>query len=138
MDDPDSVATLIDGTLGEGSQFDVTYGYYAHGVGEKTACLPDDWRDRAVKFKVPSVPDTVCICPEVNDIALAKLCAWREKDRVWLESALLKGVVKLDLLRGRAPLITNPNAPETGEITRRVDTLGAGPDRGARIGRRST
>jgi len=30
-------ADLIDGALGDGSQFHVAFGYYAHGVGPETA-----------------------------------------------------------------------------------------------------
>jgi hypothetical protein len=33
-------ADLIDGSIGEGSPFHETYGYYAQGVGETTAILP--------------------------------------------------------------------------------------------------
>jgi hypothetical protein len=41
-------ATLIDGTIGELSPFNETFGYYAHGVGPGTAVLPRNWRSRAV------------------------------------------------------------------------------------------
>jgi hypothetical protein len=33
-------ADLIDGSIGELSPFHSTYGYYAQGVSETTACLP--------------------------------------------------------------------------------------------------
>ncbi len=33
-------ADKIDGALGDGSQFQVTFGYYAHGVGPETAKAP--------------------------------------------------------------------------------------------------
>lgn len=33
-------ADLIDGSIGEGSPFHQTFGYYAHGVAEETAVLP--------------------------------------------------------------------------------------------------
>lgn len=39
---------LIDGSIGEGSPFRATYGYYAQGVDEHTAVLPEGWgRDLA-------------------------------------------------------------------------------------------
>jgi hypothetical protein len=41
-------ADLIDSTIGEGSPFQRAFGYYAHGVGENTAILPDGWRDRLI------------------------------------------------------------------------------------------
>ena len=37
---------LIDGSIGEGSPFHQTFGYYAHGVSLETAVLPVGWRDR--------------------------------------------------------------------------------------------
>jgi hypothetical protein len=39
---------LIDGCIGEGSPFHQTFGYYAHGVGEDTAVLPNGWRSREI------------------------------------------------------------------------------------------
>ena len=36
---------LIDGSIGEGSPFHQTFGYYAHGVGAETAVLPEGWRE---------------------------------------------------------------------------------------------
>ena len=42
---------LIDGSIGELSPFHQTFGYYAHGVGEDTAVLPEGWRDRLVPIR---------------------------------------------------------------------------------------
>jgi hypothetical protein len=39
----------IDGSLGDGSHFDSTYGYFAHAVGPETATLPSGWEERLVK-----------------------------------------------------------------------------------------
>src|SRR5882762_9752570 len=39
---------VIDGSIGEGSPFHDTYGYYAQGVEEGTAILPDGWKVRLV------------------------------------------------------------------------------------------
>src|ERR1700683_5715798 len=39
---------LIDSTIGEGSPFQRAFGYYAHGVDETTAILPDGWRGRLI------------------------------------------------------------------------------------------
>jgi hypothetical protein len=35
---------LIDGAIGELSAFHETFGYYAHGVDDTTAVLPDGWQ----------------------------------------------------------------------------------------------
>ena len=39
---------LIDSTIGEGSPFQRSFGYYAHGVDETSAILPEGWRDRLI------------------------------------------------------------------------------------------
>ena len=39
---------LIDGSIGELSPFHDEFGYYAQGVDETTAILPDGWKDRLV------------------------------------------------------------------------------------------
>lgn len=49
-------ADLIDGARGDGSQFHVAFGYYAHGVGPETAKAPAGWQERLVKRDVPSRP----------------------------------------------------------------------------------
>ena len=115
-DDPDRLSDLIDGSIGEGSPFDEAFGYYAHGVFERTACLPEDWRNRAVRIDVPGVEGTACLCPEVNDIAVSKLCAWRDKDLAWLDAGLTSGLLDLAVMRTRAVAIANPNVPDAVEM----------------------
>lgn len=95
-EDAATVSDLIDGTIGEGSQFDETFGYYAHGVEEGTALMPRDWRTRAVHLPLCDQPDVACICPDVNDIAISKLCAWREKDQAWLRAARSAGLLDME------------------------------------------
>ena len=121
--DGDAISDLIDGSIGEGSPFDEAFGYDAHGVGPFTACLPDDWATRAVRYALPNSPGVVCLCPEVNDIALSQLCAWRETDRAWLEAGLSTGVLNLPAMAARATSIGNPNAPAPDEVDRRLAAL---------------
>jgi hypothetical protein len=49
-----SDSIVIDGAIGEASMFHQTFGYYAHGVDETTAILPDDWEQRLVKVQSPA------------------------------------------------------------------------------------
>lgn len=44
---------LIDVALGDGSQFHLAYGYYAHGVGPETAKAPRGWQERLVRREIP-------------------------------------------------------------------------------------
>ena len=73
-------ADLIDGAIGEGSQFHEHFGYYAQGVGEATATLPDGWRDRLVRIRNANTGGCTGLCLEVHDLAISKYAAGREKD----------------------------------------------------------
>lgn len=78
--DTDTVSDLIDAMIGRDSQFHRTFGYYGDGVSPRTAIMPLDWRGRAVEYVTPDGFATA-VCPSAEDIAIAKLCAWREKDQ---------------------------------------------------------
>jgi hypothetical protein len=73
-------ADLIDGSIGEGSQFHEEFGYYAQGVGERTATLPHAWRTRLVRISNPNTRGIAGLCLEVHDLAISKYVAGREKD----------------------------------------------------------
>ncbi len=125
MPDAETIATLIDGTLGEGSPFDETFGYYAHGVGERTACLPDGWEERAITLRRARVSlESSAFVRRSTTSRFSKLCAWREKDRSWLEAGLNTGVLSLEVMKARSRTISNPNAPDAAEIDRRIEQRG--------------
>lgn len=71
-------ADLIDGTIGEGSPFHETFGYYAHGVGPETARLPRGWRTRCRIVETPATGGVRALCPAPADLAASKLLAGRE------------------------------------------------------------
>ena len=73
-------ADLIDGSIGEGSAFHELFGYYAQGVGERTAVLPRGWRDRLVSIVNANTQGVTGLCLEVHDLAISKHVAGREKD----------------------------------------------------------
>jgi hypothetical protein len=125
--DPEPISDLIDATIGHGSMFHRTFHYYGDGVGPRTAIMPVDWRVRATEYGVPD-GGAVAICPSADDIAVAKLCAGREKDRDWLRVAFQAGIANekqvAALLRTRLP----ETAPEVSELERRLAGLvGADP-----------
>jgi len=106
-------AELIEGSIGELSPFHETFGYYAHGVGERTAVLPEGWQARLVP--VPS-GDALGLCLEVHDLVLSKYAAGREKDRDYVRSAIRHGLVDLPTLLTRVG--TLPLPPERVEVLR--------------------
>ena len=73
-------AELIDGAIGEGSRFHEQFGYYAQGVGPRTATLPRGWENRLVSVKNVNTNGVEGLCLEVHDLAISKYVAGREKD----------------------------------------------------------
>lgn len=100
MDAPDR-SILIDGAIGELSVFHETFGYYAHGVDESTAVLPDGWKDRLVKVENENTRGAIGWCLEVHDLAVSKLAAGREKDLDFVECMLRHGLINAETVRVR-------------------------------------
>jgi hypothetical protein len=97
---------LIDATIGEGSPFQKSFGYYAHGVGESTAILPAGWRDRLILVASENTRSVRGWCLEVHDLAIAKYAAGREKDLDFTEALVRHNMVKRDVLEERLALIS--------------------------------
>jgi hypothetical protein len=81
--------------------------------------MPVDWRSRAVEYVTPDGLATA-VCPSANDIAIAKLTAWREKDQTWLREALRSGLAKADRIAVLLQTELSPNAPPADELARRL------------------
>jgi len=91
-----AAADLIDGTIGELSPFDETFGYYGHGVAPETAVLPEGWRDRAVIVENANTGGARGICIGPADLAIAKLAAGREKDSAFVRAMIEANIVTAD------------------------------------------
>jgi len=94
-------ADLIDGSIGEGSPFHATYGYYAQGVDETTAILPPGWRDRLVPVRNENTRGNTGWCLEPHDLVVSKTIAGREKDLLFLEGAARHRLVDHNRLLAR-------------------------------------
>jgi len=95
-------ADLIDGAIGEGSHFHEQFGYYAQGVGEGTATLPDGWRDRLVRVKNANTGGSTGLCLEVHDLAISKYAAGRQKDLAFTAVLARHGMTRRETLLERA------------------------------------
>lgn len=91
----------IDGSLGDGSYFDATYGYFAHAVGPETATLPAGWEDRLVEIHNANTGGATGWCLEVHDLLLSKCVAGRERDWEFVEGALRHGLADPAEIRRR-------------------------------------
>ena len=92
---------LIEGSIGEGSPFHQTFGYYAHGVAEETAVLPAGWKERLVMVRNANTGTGSGLCLEVHDLAVAKLAAGREKDCSFVASLLRHQLADPSLIESR-------------------------------------
>jgi hypothetical protein len=91
-------ADLIEGSIGELSPFHETFGYYAQGVGERTAVLPEGWESRLVAVPTPAGTG---LCLEPHDLVISKYVAGREKDRDYVRAAVRHRLVDRDTLLQR-------------------------------------
>ncbi len=94
-------ADLIDGSIGEGSPFHQTFGYYAHGVAEETAVLPVGWKTRLQIVRNVNTGNGCGLCLEVHDLAVAKLVAGREKDVDFIAVLLRHKLANAELIESR-------------------------------------
>jgi hypothetical protein len=91
-------ADLIEGSIGELSPFHETFGYYAQGVGARTAVLPEGWAARLVV--VPTSAGRG-LCLEPHDLVISKYVAGREKDRAYVRAAIRHRLVTPSTLHER-------------------------------------
>lgn len=94
-------ADLVDGSIGEGSQFHAQFGYYAQGVGENTAVLPAGWRKRLVSVRNDNTGGVEGLCLEVHDLAISKYVAGREKDLEFTRALARQGMADRNILLAR-------------------------------------
>lgn len=100
-DDPE-MAIKIDGGIGEGSMFQDTFGYYAHGVGPETAKCPTGWEDRLVPLALREGDREIrADCLEPHDLVLSKCVAGRERDWEFARCAVEAKLVDIQILRSR-------------------------------------
>ena len=123
FDDADEAkADLIDGSIGEASMFHATFGYYAQGVSESTAVLPDGWRDRLIRFETPATNGVAAWCLEAHDLWLSKAIANREKDREFCQALVTAGIVDKDVLRSRLDAVDSLPAEQEELVRRRIES----------------
>ena len=92
---------LIDGSIGEGSPFERTFGYYAHGVDDTTAVLPEGWRERLIAVANDNTDKATGWCLEVHDLAIAKYVAGRPKDLDFTRVLAINAMTSREVLRER-------------------------------------
>ena len=87
-------ADKVDGAIGEGSSFHELHGYYAQGVGEKTAVLPKGWERRLVAVNNENTGGVTGYCLEVHDLAISKIIAMRPKDLEFVQELVRHDMIE--------------------------------------------
>jgi hypothetical protein len=111
---------LIDGCIGEHSPFHETYNYYAQGVGEETAILPEGWKQRLVPIRNRNTRDVTGWCLEVHDLAIAKWIAGREKDLDFNRLLAREGMIEKKTALERLT-VTNLDESQRKRIAARIE-----------------
>lgn len=113
-DDDERMADRISFVLGEASDFDREYGYYAQGVTSSTPrYAPTGWKARAIPIRVDQYTGW---CMDPHDLVLSKLGAGREKDL-----AFAKDVADLGLLRRDELLLRAADVPCSDDERRMLE-----------------
>ncbi|HLH53452.1 MAG TPA: DUF6036 family nucleotidyltransferase [Verrucomicrobiae bacterium] len=115
----------IDGAIGERSLFHQTFGYYAHGVSENTAVLPNNWKERLIAVQNQNTGGGTGLCLEPHDLAASKLAAGREKDLEFVQVMLSERMIQASVLNER--IRTLPLSPDQlNTILSRLERIKAG------------
>ena len=105
------LADIIEGVAGEFSPFEELHGFSIDGVDLDTSVLPAGWRGRLVKVQnsntaVPgSDREFTGWCLDKEDLCVAKLCAFRDKDKNFVGALLDADLVDAEVIAERIPTV---------------------------------
>lgn len=91
------VREIIDGALGPASEFEQTFGAHGDAVDPAIIKLPRDWQERASTYRTQFEGITATV-PALDDVAIAKMMAWRDKDKTWIKAGLRMGLISHDTM----------------------------------------
>lgn len=113
-------ADLIDGSIGELSIFQETFGYYAQGVSVKTAILPAGWKKRLIPYRTPATNGVTALCLEPHDLWISKAIANRSKDIEFCNALLKRKLVKPETLLSRLKKVPRLNPKVRSMVEERI------------------
>lgn len=122
------LADLIEGAAGELSPFEELHGFSIDGVDMETSALPEGWRDRLVKVQNANTaaptgePQFTGWCLDKEDLCVAKLCAFREKDQNFVAALVNAGLVDAAVIASRLPRV-----PQRFNVERALRWLASRP-----------
>lgn len=122
------LADLIFGAAGELSSFEQLHGFSIDGVDLTTSALPIGWRSRLVKVQNANTaapnghPQYIGWCLDKEDLCVAKLCAFREKDRNFVDALITDNLVAPEIILTRLATV---ESRYTSSIKRATNWLAA-------------
>jgi hypothetical protein len=111
------LADRIEGVAGEFSPFEQLHGFSIDGVDLQTSALPEGWRDRLVRVQNANTaapgggPQFTGWCLDKEDLCVAKLCAFREKDQNFVSALLGAGLVDPRVIAARLATVSERHGP---------------------------
>lgn len=117
------LADLIEGVAGEWSPFEQQHGFSIDGVDLDTAILPERWRERLVEVQNANTaapggePQFTGWCLDKEDLCVAKLCAFREKDRNFVAALIDASLVDAEVIQHRLAVVPHEHAAATERAT---------------------
>lgn len=122
LNDPSgAMADLIDGSIGELSAFQETFGYYAQGVTPSTAILPEGWRKRLVPFRTPGTNGVTAHCLEPHDLWISKAIAGRPKDTEFCRALMRLQIVNIKTLQSRLKKVKKLHPAKRAHVMTMID-----------------
>jgi hypothetical protein len=106
---------LINGTIGEITPFQTTFGYYAHGLPPDACPLPKGWDKRLHTIKNSNTAPVTGLCLDPVDLAISKLAAGRPKDLEFVEELLHYRLINHKVLTKLIPLLPQQSLVECAE-----------------------
>ncbi|UUZ60207.1 DUF6036 family nucleotidyltransferase [Nocardioides sp. B-3] len=127
-DETARLADLIEGVAGEFSPFEELHGFSIDGVDLETAVLPDGWRDRPVMVQnantaAPTGERFTGWCLDKEDLCVAKLTAFREKDRNFVAALLEANLVDAALIATRLTTVPRRHLAATEHGLTRLNSM---------------
>jgi hypothetical protein len=132
-DETARLADLIEGVAGEFSPFEELHGFSIDGVDLTTPALPVGWRDRLVKVQNANTaapdgePQYAGWCLDKEDLCVAKLCAFREKDQNFVAALVCSALVNRETILTRLAAVDEryrSAAERAGSWLRSLKTTG--------------
>lgn len=96
--DPERIFELK-ATLGQGSPFEASHGYYLDPISPDVPTLPEQWEYRLVR--IPLDNGILAFFLEPNDAAVSKYARGEPRDREWIQAGLRAGLLSAPIIESR-------------------------------------